>query len=143
MEIALVAVVVLAIVVFFMLRKKPDDTSTDNTPQALAPRQPGRPTSDQAQARSAVDSSKQPAPADATGEEGAQAPHRPGAEEALGADTDTEVDLEAHGKDEACPPPPPTPAGGAAPPGPRGGGAQKPRRTPGGGKKKGNASCLG
>ena len=108
MEIALVAVVVLAIVVFFVLRKKPDDVSTDTTPKAQAPQQPSRLEPKETQPRSVID----PAPKDGDpkADKAAVAPSDDPTEKADAPDTDLEVGLERE-QGEASPPPPPTRTG--------------------------------
>lgn len=113
MEIALVAVVILAIVAFFVLKKKPDAPSTDHTPRALAPEEP-RPKP--APART-PESARSPAEAAPQTRAESVPPTTPsvtpsGEEEQTdeaAPETSLEVETDAHG--DVSPPPPPTRSG--------------------------------
>jgi fused signal recognition particle receptor len=113
MEIALVAVVVLAIVVFFILKKKPDATSTDHTPKALTTEEPRQKA---APARPAAEPTRTPVEAGPQKVDDPVPPTTPSVapsgEETAGEDApETNLELESETYGDVSPPPPPTRTG--------------------------------
>lgn len=107
MEIALVAVVILALVVFFVLKKKPDDVPTDAAPE-IPPSAPARPaTGADTKPKAPVSTTAEGRSAD---ELAGPAPSSEGqsltdaAEDGQGEGT---VEVDEGADDEASPPPPP------------------------------------
>ncbi len=118
MEIALAAVVILAIVVFFVLKKKPEEGRADDAPE-IPPSAPARPKAEpptKAESKAVPTAAPEAAPASEAPSESFPpdevAPEAAREDEPV--DDGGELPLD-ESEDEASPPPPPTRSGGASP----------------------------